>query len=475
MDGLGGGLRQLAREVTPVERAVPDDLWRRGRQRVRRRRTAAGALVAALTVTIAFVGSLVPQPTMTMPAGESHAPAIPKSIYTPSRWLAGTDDTGPLGQLAVLGRAEGRDGDSAFGISAATGEYRFLDLPGRVRDTSVALSPDGRQVAYWITGLTRHQDFPPADGANTGGPVERPIAGVAVYNAEDGTVTRHLVESEYGLNTDASESDLVWLDDDSMLVSFSYFVSSNTSNRFAAHLWHVDDGDFRRVGSRDRWQSLSLLADGTLAGQVSAPSTGDHVEFEPLTDRLRASGEGVRLPAGNYVDYSRFGDRVVVTGHQGSGGIQRVRTGTVGPDSRVAEVTPVGTIVIAELLGWRSDHSVLVAAVRGERYDDVGDLTEEGMGEDAGLGIAYEGDSTEPAWSLYEVDLVSQEVRRLGTADGLGQRLEVTTSLLAAPMVEGIRPPSPLDPRLRNAAIAAGVALLGWAVAVRVRSRRSRG
>jgi LPXTG-motif cell wall-anchored protein len=81
----------------------------------------------------------------------------------------------------------------------------------------------------------------------------------------------------------------------------------------------------------------------------------------------------------------------------------------------------------------------------------------------------------EPDWSLYEVDLVGQEVRRLGTAGGVGQSVEVTRSLLARPMVAGVRPPDPLDPRLRNAGIAAGGALLVGAGVLWLRRRRTHG
>jgi hypothetical protein len=472
---LGTALRSMAAEVEAAPEVDGGDLWARGRARMRRRRALGAAVVAGLVVIVALAGLLVPAPVVVMPAGTPHGPALPKNIYTPSRWLAGTDGKGPLGTLAVLGRSEGRHGDQAFGISATTGEYRFLDLPDRVRDTEVALSPSGRYVAYWITGRVRHDEFPAANGTNVGGPVEDPVAGIGVYDTVDGSVVRHHVASDYGLTSDVDENSLLWLDRDTVMVTFAFMIGSETSSAADAYRWHVATGAFERVGGdRNRLRKLFVLPDHSLVGEVVNATNGGLMTYESLTDDLGPAGPTVSVPYGTYDNYSRFGDIVVVTGYEGDGGIQRLRTGVIGTDSRVADLTPVGTIVITELLGWRSAHSVLVAAVQGERVDDTS-ATDPLMGEDSGLEMASGDGGSGPDWGLYEVDLVSQKVHRLGAAGDLGQHITVAQDLLTSPMVAGPEPPHPLDPRLRNAGIAAGLIALGGVAFVLVRRRRLRG
>src|SRR5262245_45629089 len=126
MTELGTALRELADRQQPVGGIDAADLWKHGRQRVRRRRMVGTAVVGALRAAVGIGSLVIPDPVVVMPAGEVHAPGYPERIYTPSQWLAGTDDKGPLGQLALISTA-GRDGHlGVFGISATTGEYRFL-------------------------------------------------------------------------------------------------------------------------------------------------------------------------------------------------------------------------------------------------------------------------------------------------------------------------------------------------------------
>jgi hypothetical protein len=259
-----------------------------------------------------------------------------------------------------------------------------------------------------------------------------------------------------------------------VLLGFGRYIGTNASNRYAAYRWHPANDEFRQIADRDRWSKVFVLPDHSLVGEVVNPTDGGPMAYEPLTDDLEPAGPAVSVPHGTYDNYSRLGDRVVVTGYEGNAGIQRLRTGVIGTGSRVVDLTPVGTLVVTELLGWRSDHSVLVAAVPGQRVDDKG-AADPSMGEDSGLEMASGDVGSGPDWALYEVDLVSQEVHRLGGAGDLGQRVSVAQDLVSAPMVRGLEPPHPIDPRLRNAGLAAGLIALGGVALVLVRRRWLRG
>ena len=96
----------------------------------------------------------------------SGSPAIPTQLERPSARLSTTDEDGPLGPLAALvSTVEGTlinapspDGRWA-GVSAATGEYRIIDMPDLSPGYDPVLSPDGAHIAYWtgaanqVTGI----------------------------------------------------------------------------------------------------------------------------------------------------------------------------------------------------------------------------------------------------------------------------------------------------------------------------------
>lgn len=150
MTTLHDRLADLAADA-PAGQAEPD-LWDRGRRLVRRRRDtqviagATAALVAALGI-----GWWQQSPGPVAPASAEAELRLPDRFYEPGGWLPGTGDSGPIGPLAaVLGaeRSSWTGGDyGVVGISGATGDYRFLDLPDdAVTDSTtpdVALSPDG--------------------------------------------------------------------------------------------------------------------------------------------------------------------------------------------------------------------------------------------------------------------------------------------------------------------------------------------
>jgi hypothetical protein len=162
-------LARLADGTSPV--APPRDLWSRGVRRRRRTRvatalgTVAAVLAAVLISTVGWDAVRTTEPAPTATDGL----AIPSRLETPSKFTATTGD-GPIGPLAAVAGAEqasswlGGTTTGLVGVAAATGEYRFLELPDAVDagdDTlygarQPALSPDGRSVAYWL----RQADHP---------------------------------------------------------------------------------------------------------------------------------------------------------------------------------------------------------------------------------------------------------------------------------------------------------------------------
>lgn len=226
-------------------RPAPDDLWQRGVRRRRRVRTARGAALAGGALAVALVAGLLPWPGddgAPQPVdGPGGAGAIPSRLVTPPTRLEGTAEH-PIGPLAVIAGAERRgwwwgagSRNGTVGVSAATGEYRFLDLPGSVEPEdaafdagdSLALSPDGRSVAYWL----RHADDPGW------------VGGWAVYDTVTGDVVEHPVESEAGLDPRV----LAWSSDDDLAVGYGVVTERSpdtvASSRSRTVLWDVTAPD----------------------------------------------------------------------------------------------------------------------------------------------------------------------------------------------------------------------------------------
>lgn len=218
-------LAELADDVAvPHDPASDSDLWDRGRRYARRRRRGTVAAVLSTVIALVALGAVVelrsPDPMPAAPTPEGSL-GLPDRVWEPSPWLPGTDETGPPGPLAMLRPTDRgtwwgmRDG--VVGISARTGEYRFLDLPGAryaaASDGGVSLSPDGRKVAYWTAdGTTRGEHTDVGNG--------RAATGVAIYDTTSGEVVRAAFESEHGFR----DAELVWQDAETLLIEQGPYV-----------------------------------------------------------------------------------------------------------------------------------------------------------------------------------------------------------------------------------------------------------
>lgn len=191
----------------------PDALWTRGR---RRQRLRTGAAAAALVV-VGLVGAtttplLVERAQQVEPARTDEQMVLPDVIRQPGGWEPAFPRN--PGRLSAVGSGV-REGlwwsrNGWWGISASTGESRFLELPGAADVFDVpALSADGWRLAYWVTGEV------PGDPLTMGGPSGEdtaPAVGVAVLDLRTGSRDVWAVESEHGLATDglAWAGDVLW-------------------------------------------------------------------------------------------------------------------------------------------------------------------------------------------------------------------------------------------------------------------------
>lgn len=150
------------------------------------------------------------------PAEDDGRTFMPDRFFRPPSTLDGTDEVGPIGRVIAVMQGEG----GLVGVSAVTGEYRYLDLPGLL-PYGYALAPDGRHLAYWITGKILGEPY--ANDGDTDEPPTDPDplpVGYAVYDTVTGKVsTRELFETQHGLHT----YDMTWADDDTLALNFAHF------------------------------------------------------------------------------------------------------------------------------------------------------------------------------------------------------------------------------------------------------------
>lgn len=222
-------------------------LWAAGKRR-QRRRTAmgAGAIVACLLVVVGAVGLFRPTASTVGPTDGPDSPgALPTQLHIPSRWLPGTDGH-PIGPLAVVASAErGWSGETSYvGVSATTGEYRFLDLPGLAGSAGgdePALSPSGRYLAYWLGGDPDGDAAPVEDG--------RPVVGVAVYDTVTGDAHKEQLRTEHGLQP----VELLWADEDRIYLQAGQVHGTSEMDRGSSEIegdgwfWEIGSGEVRQV------------------------------------------------------------------------------------------------------------------------------------------------------------------------------------------------------------------------------------
>ena len=385
MSDLQERLARLAEEAPPS--GPPADLWRRGVRR--RRRRAAGALAATLVSAVVLgSGGAVLVTTLDQtdaaPAATQKRPAIPERLRSPSPWTASVADAGPLGPLAALLPGEQHDhllgvGSTydPVGVSATTGEYRFLDLP-RVADAASAdgnsvasLSPDGRAVGYWSTGRIAAPD----------GGKDRAVNAVSIYNTVTGRVVRHRFTAPLGLSPQL----LAWSGPDTLMLRFGRVTerSPSSSSGTVGAVWRWDRG--RPAPTVIGGRGLSnLYAVGPTPGggfaSAQVPMRGGpylatwDADIRPTGRHLvRGVGGGGSLTTAAVSADGRHG----VVAAQTSRGTLRVYAGRLG--ARAHSPVSVSRVPLPyglrpyEVLGW-ADDSHLRLAVSWRRFSGLVDV-----------------------------------------------------------------------------------------------------
>lgn len=413
-------LARLAEQATPDADAPSGrELWERGRRYQRRRRTGTAVIAGVAAVLVLVIGTVAWQrsaePPVIAPAG---APVgLPSKVYDPSYWLPGTEGH-PLGQLVTVfphQRGGWLGAEHEFvGISATTGEYRFLDLPDRFGD-EIALAPDGRHVAYWTTGAT-------TGSPNTGEGGSDPRAGVAVYDTTTGEVSRHPIETEHGL----MDGVLVWIDADTLAITLVQYVGG--------------DGD----SEMDQASGNNAPALRWDVGREPVP----YPEFDDVFNTYPTPSVGGRVALGTDDGIAIVSD----SGVRDIGGRGFVNTQTIA-------INPSGTLLagISER-GGRIPNAVTVAEVPSRGRWLFSEVTENrqnfrvlGWTDDQHVVVQRR---LKRSGSCMCMGLVELDVRT-GTAEpfiqlprqGYGAGLWAA-DLLDQPVVDRPEPPTPMSPRL---------------------------
>ncbi|GAB2871890.1 hypothetical protein [Nocardioides pacificus] len=442
-DQLTEQLAELADEA-PLARLAPE-LWDRGRRYQRLRRGGTVLIAAAACLALVLLGTVVERrdadPT---PAPAGGPIGLPDRIFSPSPWLPGTDDAGPLGQLIAVVQAE-RGGwwgatPGAVGISATTGEYRFLDLPDHARATDVALAPDGRHVAYWTSGRTTRSPHSLEEDL---------VTGLAVLDTTSEEVARHPLRSEHGF---VGES-LLWTDTDDLVFAAAEALAGVDApeEEQGAYLFSVPQV----------WSPTGDLVDGP---RVVPDYTGGDLGGKDSSGRLLLEGKAGRhrvvdpwqgqvativAPQLQFPVVDPTGERVAGI-HRGPGGYVvpgKMTAATLGPPS-VAPDGPTRTARLTRIPGNRNTYAVL-----GWTSPQHAAALQLSAREEGGIILA-------------EVDVRDGARRILTRVDNGAGPASFATDLLTAPVVDAQKPPAPMDPRwvaaLATLGVLAGVGGIIW-------------
>jgi hypothetical protein len=440
-------LADLAGHTSPA--SPPLDLWVRG---VRRRRVVAAGRVA-VAVVLAFlvgVGGWTWHQTRPIQPAETHgAGRLPDRFFHDlSPWTrAFSGPPGPLVTVFPNQRETLRHSTTGIiGITAGSSTYGFVGLPDDAvttlanSDVSLALSPDGRYLAFWVSGTPEGPPNTELEGVT--------VTGVATYD----TVTGQVRESHFPTRHGVDPTTLLWVDDSTLVLSYYQVLGADGSaNAGAAHFgaaatWNVTD---------DR---PTPVTDQTFAAELDSGftrATDGQVILQVLHPRRWMTGDPGDAGSVTTFRTDRTADLLVLSpDHRRAIGVL-----TGGSDHGPLAVTRVprlsgGTSALRPLsfgdrwvrpLAWLDDEHVAVSRkvlvhdpVNGDYVGSRVDSVDLATGSTHPLlsGVGFSGSSESDPW--------------------------IATDFLGAPGVEAERPPSPLDLRAWTIglSLAAGLVLL---------------
>lgn len=445
-------LAALANDEESARVPAAGDLWRRGKRWQRRRRVVTSVALSCVVALVGGVtawglnGGFVPAAVTVSAADRPDEPvSIPDTVWDLSPWL-GTLVAGPVVAIADTERGSWWGSKPAVAaISAHGGKYGFLDLPDYAG--GVSLSPNGERVAYWGAGA-------PSGDPQTNGGHSVVVTALVVHDLTTGETRRHEVPTEHGLRGD----DIVWMDDESLVANFSqHAVGDSAPARQQGHgeytdilWWHVDE-DSPRLWPWGADHAPGLLFHATRDGRALVRDRGiwwvDPVSRQRSRLEGRPGGGGASTDGYPTLMWAGDGRLATVGGLKNGRMPALVRVAEVtGPNSEVEWRTVRGTRGTFGVLGWRGDDVITVRKVEDE----------------ARLGWWLE---------VFTVDVEDGTATPLiGYGEGASEHAPwqwARDLLETAPVVAGVKPTTPFDPRLvvgltLGAAVAALAALVLW-------------
>lgn len=348
---LRTGLRELADDA-PHGTLRPDDLWRSGVRRQRRRRAGTAGALVSVVVLVVGLGALVqrtpPDPApVDVPFEEL---GIPRTIHPPDPWSEGTRQTGPPGPLAAVAWDQrnrpvgfgGVTGDlQLFGVPAVDGAARFIDFPEQAGTSTggvdqVALSPDGYRVA-----VARVRE---------GGPDAGKVLGWDVYDADENTTTP--LRAPRLRDAALSQQLLGFSGDSAHLLTSVTTRDDDQGRKRSLVVWDAEWGQHEVVRT-DTYPEAGVgshptgfaWTDGRNRVTTLDPATG-----ETATVRIgrAALGDVAFADDGQsfaYLSYRTDPPTLLVDRPAASG-----------------REVPVGRLVVNEILGWREPRELVVLA-----------------------------------------------------------------------------------------------------------------
>lgn len=433
-DGLKGLDRAAGDAVAGLATPPSGDLWDRGERWHRRSRrgslvvAALGAVLLVALSAVTFQRAATPEPAVS----PGSVPTLPDLIHDAPDWGAVGMPREPVVAAQLTTRETWAGPVNAIAVVTGSGRYLYLDVDGELAER-MALSPDGRRVAYWLTGT-------PQGSPRTRGGHDTSVTTVAVVDVVTGVVVRHEFATEHGISSDA----LLWADATTLVGAFSQWkggtdgpaVDESSTVRGASWAWDVSPGGGLRPLEGEVFTELDAFSeaagDRLLVGRDLVDlATGD------LRRVARRGFTGSSGTAGSNAVLRQDGTLAQIGGPGLGGRVpNQVTLGRLDDDGLDQQVVP-GTQRTYQVLGWRdADHLVVVRRTT------------------AGSGSAG---ADEPDYEAVAVDVATGDAEPVTAGGSSMLAWGWAEDLLAAPVVDAVEPSDPVDPRV---VAGLGVALL---------------
>jgi hypothetical protein len=366
-------LERLAAHA-PAGSVDPDDLWVRGR---RRQQGQWAVVVAGCFALVVCVGGAVAAPVLRvvdtqMAVAPDGAPRVLPGVFrTPGKWEpAFPTAPGPL--VAVGSAPRGgwvRDTSSLWGVSALTGESRFLDLPDAASGLAgAALDSTGTKLAYWIV------DGPA--GSVTADPQQFTVAtGAAVLDLVTGEERRWDAGTVHGLGAER----LIWAGDVLWLSGGAFADEDQDSFPATVWTWGPEGAPEPRLEPPlDIAGAAARGADGFLIERGATTTQVQVVDGAGAVSRVRlVHGGGMTSETSVSPDGRLIAGLRQERGASIAGSPLPLVVGEIA--GARAEMTEVGDVEAPSIMGWRSPTEVVVASNAldedGDRSSTVRDLS----------------------------------------------------------------------------------------------------